>query len=166
MDSGCPSLLRVAYHQALLASVSLLMKTRYALLDLMRQPSDAAIADLYPLGEPAFEFEAPDVHAAVGDTVDLLKLLPRAKLQLMRHRDLHERRHRCLGLRRRRSSVMLLLTRKFQAIRAKRVGWQRSRIAERLGSHHQAFNYRKTSTWNPSQSEDHRCRSSNGSYKC
>ena len=50
MDSGCPSLLRVAYHQALLASVSLLMETRplYALLDLMRQPSDAAIADPYP----------------------------------------------------------------------------------------------------------------------
>ena len=47
--------------------------TLYPLLDLMRQPGDAAIADLYPLGEQAFEFEAPDVHAAVGDTVDLLK---------------------------------------------------------------------------------------------
>src|SRR5205809_7174008 len=57
--------------------------TLYPLLDLMRQPSDAAIADPYPLGEQTFEFEAPDVHAAVGDTVDLLKLLPGAKLQLM-----------------------------------------------------------------------------------
>src|SRR5579864_6404777 len=71
--------------------------TLYPLLDLMRHPGDAALAEPYPLREPPFEFEAPDVHAAVGDAVDLLQLLPGAKLQLMRHRVLRERRHRCLG---------------------------------------------------------------------
>ena len=60
--------------------------TLYPLLDLMRQPSDATLAERYPLGKLPFEFEAPDVHAAIGDTVDLLQLLPGAKLQLMRHR--------------------------------------------------------------------------------
>src|SRR5258708_34942544 len=62
--------------------------TLYPLLDLMRHPGDATLAELYPLGEPPFEFEASDVHAAVGDAVDLLQLLPGAKLQLMRHRNL------------------------------------------------------------------------------
>lgn len=86
VHSGPPSLLPERAIKRRLPWSSRRTPTLYPLLNLMRQPGDATLAEPYPLGELAFEFEAPDVHAAIGDAVNLLQLRPRAKLQLMRHR--------------------------------------------------------------------------------